>query len=52
MADVDPPKQEVESGPGRRHLLGMAEESHEIPEEEQEERQEEAPASLGKAQFR
>ncbi|XP_066471400.1 cyclic AMP-dependent transcription factor ATF-6 beta isoform X2 [Tiliqua scincoides] len=51
-ADVDPPRQEVESGPSRRHLLGVAEESHEVPEEKQEERQEEAPARLGKAQFR
>uniref|UniRef100_A0A670HYQ1 Activating transcription factor 6 beta n=1 Tax=Podarcis muralis TaxID=64176 RepID=A0A670HYQ1_PODMU len=51
-ADVELPKQEVEAGPGRRHLLGIAEETHDTPEEEQEERQEEAPARLRKAQFR
>ncbi|XP_053151524.1 cyclic AMP-dependent transcription factor ATF-6 beta [Hemicordylus capensis] len=52
VADVEPQRQEVESGPGRRHLLGIAEESHEIPEEEQEERrQEEAPPRPGKTQF-
>ncbi|XP_062978459.1 cyclic AMP-dependent transcription factor ATF-6 beta isoform X2 [Elgaria multicarinata webbii] len=51
-ADVDLPKQEVDSGPGHRHLLSIPEESHEIPEEEQEERLEEAPARPGKAQFR
>ncbi|CAI5768139.1 cyclic AMP-dependent transcription factor ATF-6 beta isoform X1 [Podarcis lilfordi] len=52
VADVELPKQEVEAGPGRRHLLGIAEETHDTPEEEQEERQEEAPARLRKAQFR
>ncbi|XP_061475439.1 cyclic AMP-dependent transcription factor ATF-6 beta isoform X2 [Rhineura floridana] len=52
VADGDLPKQDMESGPGRRHLLGIAEEAHDIPEEEQEEQQEEAPARAGKAQFR
>ncbi|XP_053235090.1 cyclic AMP-dependent transcription factor ATF-6 beta isoform X3 [Podarcis raffonei] len=51
-ADVELPKQEVEAGPGRRHLLGITEETHDTPEEEQEEQQEEAPARLRKAQFR
>uniref|UniRef100_A0A8D0DT57 Activating transcription factor 6 beta n=1 Tax=Salvator merianae TaxID=96440 RepID=A0A8D0DT57_SALMN len=52
-ADVDLPKQETEPSPGRRHLLGIADEMHEISEEEQEDRQEETPATqFRKAQFR
>nr|XP_056700566.1 cyclic AMP-dependent transcription factor ATF-6 beta [Euleptes europaea] len=52
VADVDPPRQEAEAGPSRRHLLGIIEESLEVPEEELTEHQEEAPASPGKTPFR
>ncbi|KAL8213160.1 UNVERIFIED_CONTAM: hypothetical protein K2H54_061057, partial [Gekko kuhli] len=51
-ADVEPPRQEVEAGPSRRHLLGVTEESLEAPEEELPERQEEAPAKPAKTPFR
>ncbi|XP_042305041.1 cyclic AMP-dependent transcription factor ATF-6 beta isoform X2 [Sceloporus undulatus] len=50
--DVTLPKQEVEPSPGQRHLLGIAGESHDIPEEEPEEQQDEAPAKPGKTSFR
>nr|XP_008103915.1 PREDICTED: cyclic AMP-dependent transcription factor ATF-6 beta isoform X3 [Anolis carolinensis] len=52
MTDVVLPKQEVEPAPGQRHLLGIAGELPDIPEEEPEERQYEAPAKPGKTSFR
>ncbi|KAM6472936.1 cyclic AMP-dependent transcription factor ATF-6 beta isoform 1-T1 [Liasis olivaceus] len=51
-ADVSQPKQELESGPGQRHLLSITQEALELQEEEQEEQQEETLARPGKAQFR
>ncbi|XP_054832006.1 cyclic AMP-dependent transcription factor ATF-6 beta [Eublepharis macularius] len=52
VADVDPPRKEVEVGPSQRHLLGITEESLEFAEEELPEQQEETPARPGKTQFR
>ncbi|KAH0630511.1 hypothetical protein JD844_013587 [Phrynosoma platyrhinos] len=52
ITDVALPKQEVVPGPGQRHLLGIAGEYHDIPEEEQEEQQDEAPAKPRKTSFR
>lgn len=49
---MDLPGQEAEAGPSRRHLLGVTEESLEVPEEELPERQEEVPAKPGKTPFR
>uniref|UniRef100_A0A8D2J6F6 BZIP domain-containing protein n=1 Tax=Varanus komodoensis TaxID=61221 RepID=A0A8D2J6F6_VARKO len=51
-AEVDLSKLDVDSGPAQRHLLSIPEESHDIPEEQQEERQEEALTRPGRAQFR